>query len=42
MVVCENLFMIQLEFSVQRMTKFFVIDNDYKTICGPVRTLCSF
>ena len=33
-------FKVQLEFSVQSTTKYFLIGNHYKTICEQIRTEC--
>ena len=33
MFVSENFCLVQSEFGVQRMTKFFVTDNHYEIIC---------
>ena len=41
MVVYENFFEVQAEFSVESTTKKFLIVNPYKTIYRPVRSDCS-
>ena len=38
-VVSENFFQIQSEFSVQSKSEKILMENHYKTIFGPVRTV---